>query len=268
MKRHMVVAFLLCTGILRATEEFAPKTYQHNDKSILNYRLYLPKDMDAEKRYPLVLFFHGAGERGNDNKKQLRHGAKDILAYSKKTDAPVIIIAPQCPAGAQWVNTPWGNLHHNMPAEPSNSMRLTIELIRESIRTMPVDRSRIYVTGLSMGGYGTWDIIQRHPDMFAAAIPICGGGDTAFAPNLTALPIWVFHGDKDKDVKTSRSRDMVESIKKAGGIPKYTEYKNVGHNSWSRTYANDDVMKWLFSQKKREQTDGAATQEPARSAAP
>ena len=229
---------------------FSPKVYKSSNGLLLNYRIHIPANMDIKKQYPLVLFLHGAGERGNDNKRQLIHGAKDILDYSEN-NMPAIIIAPQCPAGEQWVNIPWANLSHTMPAEPSDSMRLTIELLNKLTRELSVDEKRIYVTGLSMGGFGTWDIIQRYPDIFAAAIPICGGGDTSLAPKLIGIPLWAFHGGADMTVKTVRSQDMIAAIKKAGGNPKYTEYEGVTHDSWTRTYANQDVLKWLFSQKKK-----------------
>jgi predicted peptidase len=249
----LIALTCIVTTSLKADAGFDAKIYKSSKGQSLNYRIHLPENMDAKKQYPLVLFFHGSGERGNDNKKQLIHGAKDILAYSKKSNTPAIIVAPQCPAREQWVNTPWGKLSHTMPVEPSNSMRLTLELLNKSIKELPVDKTQIYVTGLSMGGYGTWDIIQRHPEIFAAAVSICGGGDTALAPKLTGIPIWAFHGDQDTTVKTVRSRDMIAAIEKAGGNPKYTEYEGVKHNSWSQTYTNKDVLKWLFSQKKSEQ---------------
>ncbi|MDX9979966.1 MAG: PHB depolymerase family esterase [Lentisphaeria bacterium] len=237
---------------LTAEEAFEAKVHTSAEGKSLNYRIHLPANMDAAKRYPLVLFFHGAGERGTENTRQLIHGARDFLAFSAKTNTPAIIVAPQCPPNEQWVNTPWSDLSHTMPPEPSEVMRLTIGLLRECIQTLPVDSRRVYVTGLSIGGFGTWDIIQRHPEIFAAAMPICGGGDTALAPKLAKLPIWVFHGDNDTVVKTVRSRDMVAAIEKAGGKPRYTEYPGVGHNAWSPTYGNGEVLAWLFSQKKSE----------------
>jgi predicted peptidase len=205
--------------------------------------------MDSTKTYPLVLFLHGAGERGSDNEKQLVHGAKKLLTYSQQNHLPVIIVAPQCPSGQQWVNVPWGDDAHTMPAAPSDAMRLTIELLEELKGKLPVDTSRISVTGLSMGGFGTWDIIQRMPTSFSAAMPICGGGDTAMAAAIKDLPIWVFHGGADTTVKTQRSRDMVNAIKQFGGNVRYTEYEGVGHGSWGRAYANKEALKWLFETK-------------------
>ena len=141
-------------------------------------------------------------------------------------------------------------LSHVMPATPSAPMRLTLEWLNECIKTLPVDEKRIYVTGASMGGFGTWDIIQRQPTLFAAAMPVCGGGDTALAPQIKQIPIWAFHGGNDDAVKTSRSRDMIEALKKAGGTPRYTEYPGVRHDAWTPTYANPAVLKWLFDQSK------------------
>lgn len=129
-------------------------------------------------------------------------------------------------------------------------MQLTIDLLKEIRATQPVDETCIYVTGLSMGGFATWDIIQRMPDTFAAAMPICGGGDTSKAKTINKIPIHVFHGDADDAVKVKRSRDMVAALKKAGSPVLYTEYPGVGHFSWQQTYSSDENISWLFSQKK------------------
>jgi predicted peptidase len=129
-------------------------------------------------------------------------------------------------------------------------MRMAMELLDEIIESQPVDRKRIYVTGLSMGGFGTWDIIQRQPKVFAAAMPVCGGGDPAFAKKLKKLSLWAFHGDSDTVVKTQRSRDMIDAIRKKGGNPLYTEYKNTKHNAWEPTYSDNTVLNWLFEQRR------------------
>ena len=251
MIRHIPIALVFGVSILSAEEDFESRKYQSGGKHSLHYRIHSPGDTDSGKQYPLILFLHGAGERGDDNRRQLRHGVADMLAYSRETGNPAIIIAPQCPRGKQWVETPWGADSHSMPKEPSVPMRMTIELLERTMSELPVDRKRVYVTGLSMGGFGTWDIIQRHPDIFAAAIPICGGGDTRMAPAIKGISIWAFHGGEDKTVKTKRSRDMIDSIRKSGGSPNYTEYEGVGHNSWKRTYSNREVLKWLFDQSRR-----------------
>lgn len=228
--------------------EYIAQVYLDSQGRKLNYQIHIPEKIHGA--VPLVLFLHGAGERGEDNRKQLRYGAKNILAYSKQYNKPVIIVAPQCPAGKKWVDTDWHALAHAMPEQPSENMALVMNLLRQVIHEQPVDPSRIYVTGLSMGGFGTWDIIQRNPDLFAAAIPICGGGDPSRAEAIHELPIWIFHGDSDPVVKTQRSRDMVQAIERCGGNPKYTEYSNTKHNAWTPTYTNIEVLHWLFEQQK------------------
>jgi predicted peptidase len=228
---------------------FQAKTYQSATGGTLNYRIYLPQDMDMNQKYPLVLLLHGAGERGNDNSKQLTHGVKELWNYSQTSIPPFIIVAPQCPSDEQWVNTPWSADAHTMPELPSAAMQLTIDLLQELQTSLPVETTRIYVTGLSMGGFGTWDIIQRMPKTFAAAIVICGGGDTEMASIIKDVPIWVFHGGADTTVKTSRSRDMVAALQQVDGQVTYTEYEGVAHGSWDRAYNNKEALHWLLEQQ-------------------
>jgi predicted peptidase len=226
------------------------KTFQDGDFR-LNYRIHIPANLQPDEKVPLLLFLHGAGERGGDNTSQLRHGIPSLLSYIEKKNTPAIIIVPQCPSGMQWVDVPWVDEAHTMPPAPSKPLQAVRALLAQSLDELPVDRSRIYLSGISMGGFGTWDYLQRDPELFAAGIPICGGGDTAEAAKLVHTPIWTFHGDRDSSVKTLRSREMAEAIKQAGGtLFKYTEYPEVGHDSWTRTYANDEVLDWLFAQKK------------------
>ncbi|HRX80691.1 MAG TPA: prolyl oligopeptidase family serine peptidase [Pirellulaceae bacterium] len=238
-----------------AEERFETRVYK-SDSGSLPYRLLRPKDYDASQRYPLVVFYHGAGERGNDNVKQLVHGMNDFASDDVMAKYPCFVIAPQCPEGDQWVDTPWTADTHKMPEKPTEPMQLSLDLITSLQAEFSIDANRLYVTGLSMGGFGTWDVIQRHPNRFAAGVPICGGGDTSFAKQLAQVPIWAFHGGADSAVKPKRSRDMIEAIKEAGGSPKYTEYPGVGHNSWAATYANREMYDWLFSQQRAaEQSD-------------
>ncbi len=198
---------------------------------------------------PIVIFLHGAGERGNDNTKQMVHGVGQFIKYSIDAKKPCIVIAPQCPNGAQWVDTPWGNTSHKI-GKCSANMELAIALLEERIATLKVDRRRVYVSGISMGGYGTWDILMRCPDLFAAAIPICGGGDAYKAHVIRNIPIWVFHGSADTAVPTVRSRQMVAALWQCEGNVRYTEYPGMGHGSWGPTYDNKAVFDWLFSQHK------------------
>lgn len=212
----------------------------------LKYRIYAPAGVAG--KIPLVLFLHGAGERGGDNVAQAKHGVKGFLAQQAKH--PHILLAPQCPANQKWNDVNWGAATHTTPEKPSAPMALVIELVDELLKTGPVDPQRVYVTGLSMGGYGTWDLLVRRPELFAAGAPVCGGGDEAAAAKIAKIPQWIFHGDKDGVVKPERSRNMVEALKKAGGEPKYSEYPGVGHNAWDKAYADPAFYDWLFAQKK------------------
>lgn len=247
----------LCVGTLSAAlnaettalELTAPEVFTSSAGETLNYRLYMPKTIPPGKKLPIVLFLHGAGERGTNNVSQLVHGILPLIRYGESADDPAILLIPQCPSGMQWVNVPWNAPRHTMPKEPSQPMRLALALLHQKIAVFPVDPARIYVTGISMGGYGAWDAVQREPHLFAAAMPICGGGDTACAPALKDLPIRVFHGDKDGAVPVTRSRDMVQALKACGGNVQYREYPGAGHNVWTRTYADRDVLKWFFSQR-------------------
>lgn len=250
----LLLVLSMSTTLLAADvkELYEPRTFEMDGKKLL-YRLLKPKGYEAgtKEKYPLVIFFHGAGERGNDNTKQLVHGMKDFASDAIREKYPAFVVAPQCPEGERWVNVSWSDPRHDMPNEPAPSMKLSLALLEALQEEFSIDANRIYVTGLSMGGFGTWDAIQRHPELFAAAAPICGGGDAAQAKRIAKLPIWVFHGAEDTVVKPERSRAMVEALKAAGGEPKYTEYPKVGHDSWSATYSDPAFYEWLFAQKKK-----------------
>jgi predicted peptidase len=253
-------AFAVCAGTLsaaallaqNAAELTSPAIFQAPDGEALKYRIHVPEDLPAGKKVPLILFLHGAGERGDDNALQLKHGVADLIRFGL-TNGQAIVIAPQCPQNMQWVNTNWNAPSHSMPSMPSTPMKLTLLLLQDVLAKLPVDASRIYVTGISMGGYGTWDIIQRKPGLFAAAMPICGGGDSSLAPNLKQIPIWAFHGDADNAVPVSRSRDMVSALKACGGNVQYREYPKAGHDVWTRTYSDKAVLTWFFAQRHQAQ---------------
>jgi predicted peptidase len=236
--------------MVKPADVMEKKVFTDADGKTLPYRLLKPDDYDPKKKYPLVVFLHGAGERGADNVKQLIHGVPEFVKPENRKDYPCFLIAPQCPEKARWVEVDWGAASHTMPKEPSEPMRLLLQLIPALQKEYSIDDKRVYVTGLSMGGFGTWDLIARKPEWFAAAAPVCGGGDEATAEKIAKLPIWAFHGDQDGAVKPSRSRNMIAALEKAGGKPKYTEYKGVGHDSWVPAYRDPELMKWLFSQKR------------------
>jgi predicted peptidase len=230
-------------------DRFEARTYDDRGFT-LPYRLLKPKDYDPQTKYPLVVFLHGAGERGNDNFKQLVHGMNDFASDEIMAKYPAFVIAPQCPDDRKWVEIDWRLDAHTLPEDPSVSLEATFRLIDALQKEFAIDAGRIYLTGLSMGGYGVWDALARQPELFAAAAPICGGGDPAVAARFKDVPLWVFHGDQDEGVKPKRSREMIEALKAAGGNPKYTEFPGVGHDSWTQTYADPELYAWLFAQRK------------------
>lgn len=225
----------------------------------LNYRFRTPAEVDATKSYPLILLLHGAGGRGDDNIGQLKDAGVlsllDKASIGAKRDC--YVIAGQVPNDKLWVDVPWTTLDHEMPPI-SDSMRMMLECVDAFVADPAhrVDAKRIYVAGLSMGGYGTWDAIQRRPDFFAAAVPICGGGDKRLAAKLTNLPIWAWHGDKDGAINVSRSRDMVAAIRSASEVDgankpiKYTEVAGRGHNVWVPALESQEMWEWLFAQRR------------------
>jgi predicted peptidase len=251
MSKLLVAAFvvILLAGNLMAADPLPMEKHVfEQDGHKLPYRLLMPATVEKGTKYPLVVFLHGAGERGVDNEKQLIHGVPQFVA--KREKYPCFLFAPQCPDGKRWVEVDWSADSHTQPKEPGEVGKLVLALTEKSIMELPVDPKRVYITGLSMGGYGTWDILARRPELFAAAAPVCGGADEATAVKIKDIPIWVFHGARDTAVKPARSRNMVAALEKAGGKPKYTEYPDVGHNSWDPAYRDPEFFKWLFAQKK------------------
>lgn len=239
-----IVACLIAGLASAAPKPLDLKPLKHGD---LPYRLHVPK---GDKDVPLVIFLHGAGERGSDNKAQLKHGIASILSWGEKTGNQFLLLVPQCPKDLWWTTTIRPSEDAD-PKETTGPLVSVLSLVDELVKKHSIDQKRIYLTGLSMGGFGSWELLRRKPDFFAAAIPICGGGSTKDAAKFKDVPLWVFHGDKDTVVGTDYSRKMVAALKKAGGKPKYTEYPGVAHDSWTQTYANDEVLAWLFSQKKK-----------------
>lgn len=216
----------------------------------LLYRQLYP-DASALRKYPLVIFLHGAGERGSDNEAQLKWGVGNFATDQNMLHYPSIVIAPQCPKGISWSNYSRGD-NNQMRLLPSASkpMELLIALIPELIKTLPIDPNRIYITGLSMGGYGTFDALQRYPNMFAAAVPVCGAGDVSKAASIAKIPIWIFNGAEDPTVDPIHSINMFNELTNAGGYPGFTQYPEVGHFSWLGAYSDPLMMQWLFRQHK------------------
>jgi len=214
----------------------------------LPYRLLKPLNPQSKKSFPLVIFLHGAGERGRDNEAQIKHIKELFLDPDNRNRQACYVVAPQCPEKVMWAIHDKREDGLIMKPTPTRPMAMLIELIGMLEKEFPIDLSRIYVTGVSMGGFGTWDLIARFPDRFAAAVPICGGGDTQTAPLLKNNPIWVFHGALDKVVTPRQSRSMVKALQDAGGTPGYTEYPDVGHDSWVYAYREPHLLPWMFDQ--------------------
>ena len=242
---------LLLAGIASAADDYAAKTFT-GAQGVLPYRILAPAELKAGTKYPLVIVLHGAGERGTDNRNQLAHGGALFLEAKNRGTYPAFVVFPQCPEDKRWVEVDWGDpTPHQQPKEPSVPMALLLDLIPSLITSLPVDSSRVYVMGLSMGGFGTWDIVARRPHGFAAAVPICGGADDSTAPLLARLPVWAFHGDQDTTVKVGRTRSMIAALKLAGGTPKYSELPGVQHNAWAAAFAEPGLLPWMFAQKRR-----------------
>lgn len=225
----------------------------NNGVNVLPYRLSLPEGYDENKKYPLFLFLHGAGERGNDNLLHLSVNTPFgvLMNEENRVKFPCIAVAPQCPENHQWVNTDWSMGSYRQAEIPiSIHLSMVADLLDQLVKEYPIDESRIYIIGISMGGYGTWDLIVRYPNRFAAAIPIAGGGDPNLAQRIKDIPIWAFHGDIDTVVPPSSSRDMVTALNNVSANISYTEFQGVEHNSWSPAYNEPTLFSWLFSQKK------------------
>jgi len=233
----------------QSSARFSAQKFVQNGDTLL-YRFLFP-DSDTLRKYPLVIFLHGSGERGNDNEAQLKWGVQNFGTDEMMRLHPAIVIAPQCPTNQHWSN--FSNSNHGpmkLLSEPSEPMKLVIALIHEAESKLPVDTNRIYITGLSMGGFGTYDAIERYPNLFAAAVPVCGGGDVSLAPKIASIPMWIFHGAEDPAVNPQYSLDMAEALRKAGAHPGLTMYPETGHFSWLAAYSDPAMMEWLFRQHK------------------
>ena len=226
-----------------------PEKFAGADGKVLLYRIAEKIPADGTK-VPLVFFLHGAGERGDDNAAQLVHGVVELVAWLDAHERGYRLIAGQVPEDKRWVEVDWGATSHVMPEEPSETMKLLIEFMDAQLADPAIDKARVYATGISMGGYGTWDLISRRPEVFAAALPICGGGDERQAPRLASMPIWAFHGSDDGAVPVCRSRNMVSALWAAGSNAHYREYPDGPHWIWGDAYGDPAVLSWFFRQRK------------------
>ncbi|MCL2494365.1 MAG: prolyl oligopeptidase family serine peptidase [Oscillospiraceae bacterium] len=218
------------------TDRMESHVFSNEAGDTLPYRLYLPEGLYNGRESPLVLYLHGTGERGYDNRAQTRKNSvmQTLLSEENLAAYPCIVIAPQCPEDQWWDTQP------------------LMSLLEDFTAKHPVDPNRIYITGLSMGGYGTWEMLAAYPDYFAAAVPICGGGDPESAALFAHVPVWAFHGGRDSVVKPEQSREMIAALEAAGGNVEYTEYPREGHQSWERAYREEGLFAWMFAQVKKQ----------------
>ncbi|MBQ7353958.1 MAG: prolyl oligopeptidase family serine peptidase [Clostridia bacterium] len=229
---------------------FVAKSFS-SDRTRLPYQIYVPSNYDPAKQYPVLLFLHGAGERGNGNDKQMVHVIANLFNQKNTPVTDAIVICPQCPDNNQWVDTPWANGSYSTSAvKQSNEASALLELLDQIAATYSTDPDRYYVMGISMGGFGTWDLLMRAPDRFAAGVPICGGADPAMADTLKNVPIYTTHSIDDPVVPISGTREMVEALQAAGStVIRYDEVNGKGHEVWKSFSEQTKVLEWLFSQK-------------------
>lgn len=261
MKQALLVVFvcLFVSTIAFAQDfpAFQAKQLVHRGDT-LPYRILYPDDYDPEGSYPVLYFLHGAGERGNDNQKQLVHGAKLFLEDSIRHAFPAIVIFPQCAEDSYWSNvdiqstTDGGReFYFRTKGKPSTGMSLFLRLVKHIGKHEAVDEQRIYIGGLSMGAMGTYEALRRKPKVFAAAFAICGGDNTANVKKYAHIPLWIFHGEQDNVVPSTHSHAIVAELRRVGANPKATFYPMANHNSWDNAFAEPELLPWLFSHTKK-----------------
>jgi len=249
--------FLLFTGIFLQAQNgmYLKKKFIFKGDTLL-YRVLFPDNYDRSKSYPLVLFLHGSGERGNDNEKQLLHGSSLFTDSLNRINYPAIVLFPQCPADTSWVtlqDTPDGKFNIIDTKKPAKPLGLAKRLVDYYIKTEAVDSKRIYILGISLGGMGTFDLICRYPKTFAAAIPVCGGVNPGRLRKIHKMPVRIYNGESDNVVSPEFSRSAYNALKRydSGGV-EHIEYSGIGHDSWTPAFAEPDFLKWLFSNKKND----------------
>jgi predicted peptidase len=228
------------------------KIYRNAAGETLRYRIYVPRNYDPQDKYPLILFLHAVGQRGQDNEAQLKH--PEVLRFvSDNVQAryPCFLVAPQCPKDEKWVDVPWGSATAQaMPAEPTPALRRVMELLNALDKQFSTDPMRHYATGIAMGAFGAVELCLRHSDYWAAAFPVCGGGDDSRAADLAKIPLWFFHGEKDTAVPVQRARSMIAALRAANGSARYSEYSGMV-NVWAQAYNDPELPDWLFGQQRK-----------------
>ena len=259
--KNKIVLILFALFISKAMlaqnlNQYEKHLYIHKGDT-LPYRLLLPLNYNPGKIYPMILFLHGSGERGNNNEAQLIHGGNFFLEDSIRQKYPAIIVFPQCSALDSWINktdtydsTGKRIVVFNTAAKPTKALRLLEKLVKFLIFEYPITKRQLYVGGLSLGGMGTYEIVRMEPGLFVAAFPICGADDVSIVPKLKNVHWWIFHGRKDETVNVKYSEAMADALQKFKVPVKLTIYPEAGHNSWDNVFAEPGLMEWLFSNKK------------------
>jgi predicted peptidase len=260
MQKALIIFFFLFYSLLGKGQytEYLKKVFTDKSGHSLPYRLLPPVITEPNASYPLIVFLHGSGERGIENERQLIHGGKIFADSLRRIQYPAYVLFPQCPKDTTWSSVMIDTsrypliLSYDYNTNPAWPMTATIELIQSIIQTYPINSKRIYISGLSMGGMGVFEFVYRYPHLFAAAVPICGGGNPSqYDKRVRSVPFKIYHGDADKAVDVEESRRMVKRLKEIGCIVNYTEYPGVGHNSWNNAFADPDFLQWMFQQRRR-----------------
>lgn len=224
---------------------FEARIFTNAPGRILRYRLFKPPACDSQTNFPLVLFLHGAAGLGDDNMRQFNGGNEvpplALTADDAQARFPSFVFAPQCPRGSSW---------SGFGRQPSEIIAATMATIEALAREFRLDRNRLYIVGVSMGGHGVWDTVAKFPRTFAAAVPICAASNLTEVSKIAPLPVWCFHGAADSIIPVSNAREMVAALRKAGGHPNYTEYPGVGHDSYRNAFREPELLPWVFAQKR------------------
>lgn len=258
--RFVVVLAMLGIALLSQAQDkrLFEKHWFIRGGDTLPYRVLLPLNYDSTKAYPLMLFLHGRGEAGRDNEKQLVHGANMFLHDSTRTQYPAIVVFPQCGSDDYWANvkittdsiTKKRSFEYQTGGAPTKAMALLVQFVPWLKEKYKLDKHRMYVGGLSMGGMGTFELVRRMPKTFAAAFPICGGAHPGTAKKLRKTDWWIFHGLKDDVVDPGFSKEMAAAIQKKKGDVQLTLYPNANHNAWDPAFREPGILKWVFGQRR------------------
>lgn len=255
MKRILVVLTFIMSSLALAAQDAAyeRKVFTSSEDQKLNYRLLKPSADAEEKKFPLVLFLHGAGERGSDNEKQMIHGSQMFLNPVNREKFPAYVIIPQCPEDGYWAYStrPASCTALKAEKEMPPVFKAVKELVDYYLQDPSVDRSRVYIMGLSMGAMATYDMVVRFPEIFAAAIPICGAVERERLKDIKGVSFRIYHGDADKVVPVDCSREAYMALKEAGVKVEFYEFPGCGHISWNLAFSQPDFMEWLFAQKRK-----------------